>query len=211
MGAYAAVMQVLGVEEDLNLLALEDATGRSLQDARLSRRRTARVHRSLPTATTVATSGQVSAERPRRSVSIVPSAVGDETQALLKTLPVHAVGDVLSALPGEDLQRLMREASVATREVQRAGADMHAAMEQTPRQYTKSMELAQQALQALSGDQLRRLVDVLETPQIKAIQREAAKAAETYRRTLHGFTSTKDLMRLLDVGAVKLPTEGGEK
>lgn len=110
MGAYTAVMQVLGVEEDLNLLALEDPTGRSLQDARLSRRRPARVPRSLPTATTVATSGRVSAERPRRSVSIVPSAVGDET-----------------------------------------------------------------------------------------------------RRTLQGFTSTKDLMRLLDVGAVKLPAEGSEK
>ena len=36
MGAYLAVMQVLGVETDLDLLAQADPTGRALQDARLS-------------------------------------------------------------------------------------------------------------------------------------------------------------------------------
>lgn len=37
MGAYLAVMQVLGVEQDLNLLAQADPMGRELQDARLTR------------------------------------------------------------------------------------------------------------------------------------------------------------------------------
>src|SRR5882762_7887357 len=36
MGAYLAVMQVLGVETDLDLLAKADPMGRALQDARLS-------------------------------------------------------------------------------------------------------------------------------------------------------------------------------
>jgi transcriptional regulator with XRE-family HTH domain len=36
MGAYLAVMQVLGIEGDLNLLGQADTLGRELQDARMS-------------------------------------------------------------------------------------------------------------------------------------------------------------------------------
>jgi transcriptional regulator with XRE-family HTH domain len=42
MGAYLAVMQVLGIEADLALLAAADTQGRQLQDARLSRVRGAK-------------------------------------------------------------------------------------------------------------------------------------------------------------------------
>ena len=45
MGAYLAVMQVLGVEQDLDLLGKADPVGRELQDARLpSHAKTERPH-----------------------------------------------------------------------------------------------------------------------------------------------------------------------
>jgi transcriptional regulator with XRE-family HTH domain len=39
MGAYLSVMQVLGLDQDLDLVATTDATGRAIQDAALTRRK----------------------------------------------------------------------------------------------------------------------------------------------------------------------------
>ena len=76
MGAYLAVMQVLGVENDLDLLAKADPLGRALQDARLPA--ASKVVRTAPVP-------PVSPTQPRR-----PAPVGyalAELHRLVETLP----------------------------------------------------------------------------------------------------------------------------
>lgn len=48
MGAYLAVMQVLGIESDLALLGQADPMGRELQDARMGATYTIREKRTAP-------------------------------------------------------------------------------------------------------------------------------------------------------------------
>jgi transcriptional regulator with XRE-family HTH domain len=93
MGAYAAVLQVLGMETDLNLVADADPTGRSLQDAGLTRRDSGRTVRKPPIAAAGVTASGRDAVRPtvreataRRATSGFTS-TGD-LAALLDVTPV---------------------------------------------------------------------------------------------------------------------------
>jgi transcriptional regulator with XRE-family HTH domain len=51
IGAYLAVMQVLGIDRDLDLIAKDDIQGRDLQDARLPHRRAKPVVTAKPAGT----------------------------------------------------------------------------------------------------------------------------------------------------------------
>jgi hypothetical protein len=211
MGAYAAVMQVLGMEDDLNLVAQADPTGRSLQDAQLSRRRPAHTA-SAPAAqaaTATATVPAAVASTPRSADAAQPTPV-QPTQSL-KALPAPAIREILSALPGEDLQRLLSETAAAAAKIQYPGEAMRDAMEQTVRHISKLHEPMQQAVKALSGEHLRAMVDKLNMPQFKAAAEQAVQAAEAYRRTMSGFTNTRDLAGLLDVNPDKPSKTGIEK
>ena len=97
MGAYLAVMQVLGIETDIDLLAKADPLGRELQDARLPavRKTTARVWPASPASPT----------RPKRSAP-----VGDAVTEWLETSPqaqLRVAVDSLEA-PSGDIKTLLK-------------------------------------------------------------------------------------------------------
>ena len=80
MGAYLAVMQVLGIEKDLDLLGKADPVGRELQDARLPPRT-----KTTPPSLSPSDKQQATAKRPV-PVAGAPAELRDAIESSLQEL-----------------------------------------------------------------------------------------------------------------------------
>lgn len=112
IGAYLAVMQVLGIESDLDLLAQADSTGHTLQDARLSTRRktTARTKPStIPNPTQ------------RRPVSVGPAII-TQLHQLIENASQAQLPKLFESLPTEEMRKTLE--AVPETQIQKALANL---------------------------------------------------------------------------------------
>lgn len=102
MGAYLSVMQVLGIERDLDLLGQEDPVGRQLQDARLP----SRVKTAPPAGAT-----RDSSHHPAAEVASV-----DQLRRLLQALTSDQLREALAAMPSTAAHEQIHRPSMSARQ-----------------------------------------------------------------------------------------------
>jgi transcriptional regulator with XRE-family HTH domain len=207
IGAYLAVMQVLGIERDLDLLAQTDSTGHALQDARLSTRRktTAPAKPStVPNPMQRTATSVDSATTPLRQ--LIKNASQTQLLKLFDALPTEEMRKALEAVPETHIQKALSSLSP---ERMREMVDTSArAMESLRKPIQDAQNLIEKSgvlianappeqlrhvFESLSTEQMRRALEALpQTPalsnlssdQMREMVDASAEAMENLRRPI---------------------------
>ena len=133
MGAYLAVMQVLGIEKDLDLLGKADPVGRELQDAQLpahtkttrpslslSAKRPATPKRPEPVAGAAAELRRAIESSPQEQLrKLFDSLPSEQMRKALEALPETQMRKALAAVPSVQLREAVVRLDAPNREIKK--------------------------------------------------------------------------------------------
>ena len=216
MGAYMAVMQVLGIEKDLDLLAQADPTGRTLQDARLPARRY-RPARAKPSSVQNPTQSRRPApvdaaatqlhhlieEAPQAQLHKVFEALPtEEMRSALEALPKKQIQKALSILPSEQLREIVDASAGAIAKLTSPAEDTRRWIEKSrllienaPTEQLRSvfeslpLEQMRKALEAIPAAQIQKTLSTFPSEQLREMAATSTRAMEDLLKPAEGATN----------------------